>query len=110
MTKRLARGPWRAPAWLVVTASSLSLFMASCAALQNTPAQDAAWDRWSACHSQVTGTDLDTIRTDGRISYWYVGPGDDQAMLECLRRTSQGGAVLPAPASQPRPGGGGGGA
>jgi hypothetical protein len=92
-----------------LTAGVLSLLVSSCASLANTPAQDLAWSRWSACSTQVTGAQFRRVQTDGRIYFWYNGSGDAGAMLECLKRASKDGPPLPDPISDPRPGGGGGG-
>ena len=37
-----------------------------CATVQNTPAQDLAWERWQAC-DHFTRVRLDRIELDGRI-------------------------------------------
>jgi hypothetical protein len=107
MRERSPLRPRRVPMSLIVTvASSL---IAGCASLANTPAQDTAWSRWTACQAQVRGADLRTIQQDGRIFFWYSGPENAQDMLACLRRAGNGGATLPEPIADPRPGGGGGG-
>jgi hypothetical protein len=99
----------RARASLLVTAGALAVLAAGCASLANTPAQDLAGSRWASCRTQVTGTELNRIQTDGRITFWSTGPGAGQAMLECLRRAAKDGPALPEPVSDFRPGGGGGG-
>ena len=93
----------RATAALVVASSVLSLLAAGCASLANTPAQDIAWNRWSVCHSQVAGTEIRTVQLDGRILFWYAGPGDRQAMLDCLRRAANAGPALPEPIGESLP-------
>ena len=94
---------------LLVVTGALSVFAAGCASLANTPAQDLAQARWAACRAQVAGAELNRIQSDGRIAFWSSGPGDEQAMLECLRREGRGGPALPEPVAESRPGGGGGG-
>jgi hypothetical protein len=86
--------------------AALGLLTAACASLQNTPAQDLAWSRWSACRAQVTGVDIRIVELDGRISFWYNGTGDRQEMLACLERAGKGGPALPEPLSDVRPKGG----
>jgi hypothetical protein len=85
------------------------LVTAGCAALANTPAQDLAWSRWTICHARVTSIDIKTVQLDGRISFVYSEPGDNQTMLACLRQTGKDGPALPEPISEARVGGGGGG-
>lgn len=99
--------PCRITIFLIVTTATL--LTVGCASLANTPAQDMAWSRWTACQTQVRGADLRTIQQDGRISFWYNGPENAQDMLACLRRAASDGAALPEPIADPRPGGGGGG-
>jgi hypothetical protein len=82
---------------------ALGLLTAACASLQNTPAQELAWSRWSACRPQVAGVDIRTVQPDGRLSFWYEKMGDRQAMLECLQREARGGPELPEPVWDVRP-------
>jgi hypothetical protein len=93
----------RAPIALIILATALSLLAAGCASLANTPAQDLAWSRWNICHPQAIGTEIRTVRLDGRISFWYYGPGDRQAMLDCLRRAASTGPALPEPVGESLP-------
>jgi len=93
---------------LIVARGVLAVLAVGCASLANTPAQDLAWSRWAACRTQVTGAELNWIQLDGRIAFWYGGPSDGQAMLECLGRAAKDGPALPAPTSESRPSGGGG--
>lgn len=109
MTDRTPPRPRRVPTPLIATTALILLLAAGCASLANTPAQELAWSRWAACHAQVAGSDLKTIQTDGRIVFWYSGPGDGQAMLACLRSAASSGDNLPEPLSELRQGGGGGG-
>ena len=88
---------------VLTTRIILLVFMSGCATLANMPAQDLALSRWTACRTQVTGTDLRWVQPDGRIVFWNNGPGDDQAMRECLRRMAKDGPVLPEPVSESRP-------
>jgi hypothetical protein len=76
---------------------------------KNTPEQELALGRWDGCESQVEGVQLNRVALDGRISFWFDGPGSQQSMLTCLRLASKGGPSLPEPIADPRPGGGGGG-
>ena len=100
---------WRAVTALTVISTVLSLVLAGCASFQNTPAQDLAWSRWTVCRAEVTGTELNRVQLDGRISFWYNGPAQRQPMLECLRQAAKDGPSLPEPIADPRPGRGGGG-
>jgi hypothetical protein len=109
MADRSSPDSCRVPTLLIVMTTVVSLLTAGCVSLANTPAQDLAWSRWTACRAQVAGTDLKTIQLDGRIVFWYSGPGDGQAMLACLRSAVSGGDNLPEPLSELRQGGGGGG-
>ncbi len=87
----------RTTASLVMATGLLSTLAAGCAPLANTPAQDLAWNRWAACHAQVSGTAIRNVRSDGRISFWYTGPEDRRAMLDCIRLAANGGPALPEP-------------
>jgi hypothetical protein len=87
----------------LMIAAALGLLVAACASLVNTPAQDLAWTRWTACHAQVSGTLIRTVQMDGRISFWSYGPGDRNAMLECLRQAAKEGPALPEPVSDSLP-------
>ena len=53
MRRKSARRWWLDPTPVVVVPAALGLLMAACASLHNTPAQDLAWDRWTACHGQI---------------------------------------------------------
>lgn len=92
-----------ATAALVIATTALSLLAGGCASLANTPAQDLAWSRWNICHTQATGTEIRNVELDGRISFWHYGPGDRQAMLECLRQAAHTGPALPEPVAESLP-------
>ena len=81
----------------------LSLLANGCASLVNTPAQDVAWNRWRTCQTEATGTEIRNVQLDGRIVFWYFGPGDRQAMLDCLRRAASMGPALPEPIADSLP-------
>jgi hypothetical protein len=93
----------RATTALVIATTALSLLAGGCASLVNTPAQDVAWSRWRMCHTQATGTEIRTVQLDGRIAFWYYGPGDRQVMLDCLRQAASTGLALPEPIADPLP-------
>jgi hypothetical protein len=76
MRRKSARRWWLDPTPVVLAPTALGLLMAACASLHNTPAQDLAWNRWTACHNQISGTDIRTVQLDGRISFWPNGTGD----------------------------------
>ena len=106
MLRQSARRWWLDPTPVVVVAAALALLMAACASLHNTPAQDLAWDRWTACHNQFSGTDIRTVGLDGRISFWSIGTADGLSMLDCLAQAGKNGPALPEPISEIRPKGG----
>jgi hypothetical protein len=85
------------------------LVIAGCAAFANTPAQDLALSRWTICRARATSTEIKSVQLDGRISFVYSEPGDNQNMLACLRQAGKDGPALPEPVSEGRAGGGGGG-
>jgi hypothetical protein len=89
--------PRRAIPCAIVTAAALWSLAAGCARLANTPAQDLAWSRWGLCHTQVAGTEIRLVQLDGRISFWYNGPADRLAMLDCIRLAAKDGPALPEP-------------
>jgi hypothetical protein len=103
MTVGRLRHQRRAPTALVIATTALSLLANGCASFVNTPAQDAAWDRWRICQTQATGTEIRTVQSDGRIVFWYYGPGDRQVMLDCLRQAGNTGPALPEPIADPLP-------
>ena len=107
MLRQSARRWWLDPTPVVVVAAALALLMAACASLHNTPAQDLAWDRWTACHNQISGTDIRTVGLDGRISFWSIGTADGLSMLDCLAKGGKNGPALPEPISEIRPKGAG---
>ena len=88
MTIGRLRQQRRATTALVMATTALSLLANGCASLVNTPAQDVAWNRWRICQTQATGTEIRNVQLDGRIVFWYYGPGDRQVMLDCLRRAA----------------------
>ena len=102
MTIRSRRHRQRSMTSLVMTMATLSLLTAGCASLANTPAQELAWSRWTACRPQAPGTDIRMVQLDGRISFWYDGPADRRAILDCVRLAAKDGVTLPEPVSQPR--------
>jgi hypothetical protein len=83
--------------------SVLGILVVACATLHNTPAQDLAWSRWSACRAQLAGVDMRTVQPDGRLSFWYEKMGDREATLDCLQREAKGGPELPEPVWATRP-------
>jgi hypothetical protein len=97
MTVGCLRHRRRATTALVIATTALSLLANGCASLANTPAQDVAWNRWGICQTQATGTAIRNVHLDGRIVFWYFGPGDRQVMLDCLRRAADTGRALPEP-------------
>ena len=98
-SQRLARAA-------TLSAPAVGLLLAACASFQDTPAQDLAWSRWTACRAQITGVDVRTVDLDGRISFWCDGTGDGFAMRDCLRQASKGGPMLPEAIFDVRPKGG----
>jgi hypothetical protein len=88
---------------LVIATTALSLLAGGCASLVNTPAQDVAWSRWRICHTPASGTEIRNVQLDGRITFWYYGPGDRQVMLDCLRQAAGAGVALPEPIADSLP-------
>ena len=81
-----------------LTSTIVTFLMVACAAVKNTPAQDEAWSRWTACRSQVPGVEIRNVQLDGRISFWANGAFQGQSMLDCLARAGTNGPALPAAA------------
>lgn len=96
-------------AWRPLTAPTVAvaLLLSGCASLKNTPEQDLALSRWSACQTRFSATYLNRVQLDGRISFWYTGASDRERMLECLRQAGKDGPSLPEAVAEPRPGAGG---
>ena len=103
LTMRRRRHHRRATIGLVVVSIAWSLLTGGCASLANTPAQDEAWSRWAICHTQASGTEIKNVQPDGRISFWYYGPGDRQAMVDCLRQAAGSGPALLEPVADSLP-------
>ena len=103
MTIGSLRQQRRATTVLVIATAALSLLANGCASLVNTPAQDLAWTRWRICQTQAPGTEIRNVQLDGRIMFWYYGPGDRQLMLDCLRRAANTGPALPEPIADSLP-------
>jgi hypothetical protein len=85
------------------TLAGLLLIMATmtgCATVRNTPAQDLAWERWTAC-DHFTAVTLDRVDLDGRIvvnSYENtVGPFT--ACVERVAADQSRTAAVPLPQS-----------
>jgi hypothetical protein len=107
MRSKSARRWWLDPTPVVRAPTALGLLMAACASLHNTPAQDLAWNRWTACHTQISGTDIRTVQLDGRILFWSNGTADGLSMVDCLAQAGKNGPALPEPLSEIRPKGAG---
>src|SRR5262245_41271310 len=94
---------------LIEMVAGVLFLVSGCSALMDTPAQELARSRWTACHAKITGAELNTVQPDGRITFWYNGAGDGQSMLACLHAAAPTGRDLPEPIAQLRPAGSGGG-
>jgi hypothetical protein len=75
-------------------------FVAGCAAMSNTLAQDLAWERWEKC-SHFRGITLKEIRTDGQIWVWIADGGEQTAWRQCdaAAMAEQGARRAGAPAA-----------
>lgn len=100
--RRRPRGLGRV--WLGIGVGAL---VSGCAALQNTPAQEVAYERWRACAPPSSAAvEIQRIDVDGRIRFWYVVELEGRAVVECLDRAGRGAANLPEPVGVLRPRGG----
>lgn len=90
------------PATTPLLVAGFWLLTTGCASLANTPAQELAWSRWTACHPRAAGAAIRTVQMDGRISFWYDGPADRSALLDCIRLPAADRPALPEPISEPR--------
>jgi len=61
--------------------------LAGCAAMQNTLAQDLAWERWNKCN-HFRGITLKEIKTDGQIWVWVADGGEQTAWRDCDRKVA----------------------
>src|SRR5262244_4384240 len=77
------------------TSTIVVFLMVACATVKNTPAQDEAWSRWTACRSQVPGVEIRNVQLDGRIMFSANGSYQGQSMLDCLARAGTNGPALP---------------
>jgi outer membrane biogenesis lipoprotein LolB len=78
-----------------LTSTIVAFLMVACSTVRNTPAQDEAWSRWTACRSQVPGVEIRNVQLDGRISFWANGVIQGRSMLDCLARAGTNGPALP---------------
>jgi hypothetical protein len=68
---------------LVVLPWALVLAVVGCATMNNTLAQDLAWERWQQC-KHISGVTLKDIKADGTI--WVYYHADLTAWRECDRQ------------------------
>ena len=68
---------------------ALLLCLTGCASMQNTVAQDLAWERWRKCDQLNTGVRLKEIRTNGDVWVEYSGSSQFANWNECMRRAQQ---------------------
>jgi hypothetical protein len=61
---------------------ALLLTLAGCAAMQNTLAQELAWERWRQCN-HFRGINLKDIKPDGQIWVWVSDGGEQAAWRAC---------------------------
>src|SRR6266850_1215477 len=61
---------------------ALLLILGGCAAMQNTVAQDLAWERWRKCN-HFRGINLKDIKPDGQIWVWQSDGGEVSAWRAC---------------------------
>jgi hypothetical protein len=92
--------------WLASPSMIVALLMVACSTMKNTPPQDEAWSRWTACRSQAPGSDIRNVQLDGRISFWTDGAFQGRSMLDCLARAGKNGPALPEAIYEMRPRGG----
>jgi hypothetical protein len=76
---------------LLVAVVLLPAALSACAAMQNTLAQDLAWERWEKC-KHFRGITLKEIKTDGQIWVWIADGGEQTAWRACdsAARVEQG--------------------
>ncbi len=60
------------------------LLLTGCASMQNTVAQELAWERWKRCNN-VRGITLKDIKPDGQIWVWQADGGEVTAWRACDR-------------------------
>ncbi len=94
----------------LVVAAAFPLLLSACASLQNTLAQDLAWERWEQC--KVGGVVLSRITPDGRIWVTYMADHgmalrewqecDRKAAAEQGRRGAASSAPSPAVVATPK--------
>jgi hypothetical protein len=66
---------------MILFGSALAL-LTGCASMQNTIAQDLAWERWRKC-SNFQGIRLKDIKPDGQIWVWVADGGEQKAWQAC---------------------------
>jgi hypothetical protein len=79
---------------LVRTVFVFALFLGACT-IANTPQQDLAYARWAKCNS--TSATLDRVDLDGRITFRYTAPGDQETIVQCFAEAGRTGQLLPEP-------------
>jgi hypothetical protein len=79
----------------------LFLFVTGCAAMQDTLAQDLAWQRVEKCKGIGSSLQVTRVDPDGRIWYQTVGgTGGASEFVNCLQKAAAdqaGGPVVPSP-------------
>ncbi len=82
---------------------ALLLILGGCAAMQNTVAQDLAWERWRKCN-HFRGINLKDIKPDGQIWVWVSDGGEQTAWRACdsaalAEQASGARAAIPPPST-----------
>ena len=82
---------------IIVLSALMMMAAAGCASVQNTPAQDLAWERWRTCDHFAT-VRLERIDMDGRLvvtGYEHEATPFSACVLEAAARQGGGGLAVP---------------
>ena len=76
----------------------VAMAVSACAGLRDSPEQELAYTRWSACEPPSGLVDIDRVEPDGRIWFSYFVESERQKVITCLSKADQGGGPsLPTP-------------
>lgn len=94
----------RSESWCAVIA--LTIVLAGCASLKNTPLQDLAYARWAACEPPSGLIDIERVEPSGRIWFTFYNESERLKVVDCLAKAPPSGESLPTPVAVMRGRGG----
>jgi hypothetical protein len=83
---------------------AVTIVLAGCAGVKNTPQQDLAYARWASCEPSSGLIDIDRVEPNGRIWFTFYNESERLKVVDCLAKAS--GESLPTPVAVMRGRGG----